>query len=217
MRPSSQSPRAVALQPTAPAALRPPGRCAIDNDDDSRGRTAPSRLASTLAAEAAPATFKNSLRFIAEICLFRIYPFPRSLAFPCVPAFSSDAGSSSYSGTPRRAQPLHRPPAHQVLRHNLFRILGLHVAVPHRLGIHHHRRPVLALVQAAGLVDPHLRRPARPRAQSCCNRVCSSLFPSRGAGRPRRIGGADVVADKNMAFKWGQAAILLSPSQLRTS
>lgn len=55
----------------------------------------------------------------------------------------------------RNPQPLHRPAANQVLSHNLFRILRLHVPVPHRLGIHHHRGPVLALVQAAGLVDPH--------------------------------------------------------------
>jgi len=58
-------------------------------------------------------------------------------------------------------QPLHWPPANQVLVHNLHRILGAHMPVPHRLRIHHHRWPMLALVQASGLVNPHRR------AQSC--------------------------------------------------
>ncbi len=53
------------------------------------------------------------------------------------------------------AQPLHWPPAHQVLRDNLRRILRLHIPVPNRFRIHNHRRPVFALVQAQGFVDPY--------------------------------------------------------------
>jgi hypothetical protein len=109
-----------------------------------------------------------------------------------------------------KAQPLHRPPAHQVLRHNLFRVLRLHVPVPNRIGIHHYRGPMLALVQAAGLVDAHLR--AQPglarkllqaRVQSARSVACA-----RGS---RRIGRASVVTDKDVSFKWGQAENLLSP------
>jgi len=54
-----------------------------------------------------------------------------------------------------QSQPLHGPPVDQVLLHNLRGIPGRHMAVPHSLGIHDHRGPVLALVQAEGLVDAH--------------------------------------------------------------
>jgi len=54
-------------------------------------------------------------------------------------------------------QPFHWPTAHQVLLHNLGRIPRLYVAVPDPLRINHHRRSVLALIQAPCLVDPHLR------------------------------------------------------------
>ena len=42
-------------------------------------------------------------------------------------------------------------------------------------------------------------------------------FSVRGAGRPRRVLGADVVADKDVAFKCGQAAILLNPDHFQTN
>jgi acetyl esterase len=44
---------------------------------------------------------------------------------------------------------------HQVLRHNLLHIIQLHKPIPNRLWINHHRRPMLALVQAARLIRPH--------------------------------------------------------------
>jgi len=52
-------------------------------------------------------------------------------------------------------QPLHRPPVDQVLLDNLRGIFRLHVPVPDCLRIHHHRWPVLALIQAQRLVDAH--------------------------------------------------------------
>ncbi len=45
-------------------------------------------------------------------------------------------------------QPLHGPPANQVLFHNRDRIFWLHAAVPDRLWINHDHRTMLALVQA---------------------------------------------------------------------
>jgi hypothetical protein len=109
-----------------------------------------------------------------------------------------------------QSQPFHRPPTHQVLCHNLFRIFRLHMPVPDRVGIHHHRGPMLALVQAAGLVDAHLgaqpglaRKLLQPRMQRA-----RSIAGARG---PRRIGGAAVMTNKDVAFKWGQAKNLLSP------
>ncbi len=53
------------------------------------------------------------------------------------------------------AQPLHWPSAYQMLRHNLVGIFRLHIPIPDRLGIHHHRWTMLALIQAARLVDPY--------------------------------------------------------------
>jgi len=113
-------------------------------------------------------------------------------------------------------QPLHRPPRHQVLGHNLLGIFRFHVPVPHRVGINHHRRPVLALVQAAGLVDPHLPSQSGLAAQLLQPRVQFALSIG-GAARPRRIGGACVMADKNMAFECWQVQILPFKSSLSNS
>ena len=107
-------------------------------------------------------------------------------------------------------QPFHRPSTHQVLGHDLFRVFRRHMPVPDRVGVHHNRRPVLALVQAAGLVNAHFcaqpglaRKLLQPRVQRTRSVAC--------ARRTRRIGGASVVTNKNVAFKWGQAENLLSP------
>jgi len=55
----------------------------------------------------------------------------------------------------RQPQPRHRPPADQVFLHNLLCIPRFHKSVPDGLGIHDHHRPVLTLIQAAGLIHPH--------------------------------------------------------------
>ncbi|SPE27112.1 hypothetical protein SBA5_570004 [Candidatus Sulfotelmatomonas gaucii] len=115
-----------------------------------------------------------------------------------------------------QAKPLHRPPAHQVLLHNLRRIFRLHVAVPHRLGVHHHRGTVLALVQAAGFVNPHLGLEPCLSAQLLQPRMQFALAIA-GAGGPWRIDRADVVADKNVALKRGQDGILLGKPVLAWS
>ena len=43
-----------------------------------------------------------------------------------------------------------------MLGNNLFRIPGLYAAIPDGFRINHHRRTMLALIQASGLVDAHL-------------------------------------------------------------
>ncbi len=108
------------------------------------------------------------------------------------------------------AQALDRVSGDQVPGDNLRRVRGLDVAVPDRLGIDHYHRTMLALVQAAGLVDAH------PSVQT--GGSCQLLQPSvqlaysiGSAGRPRRVRGAEVAADKDVALKCGQAAILLDP------
>jgi hypothetical protein len=71
---------------------------------------------------------------------------------------------------------------------------------------------VLALVQAAGFVNPNLAcQPgiARQLLQPSVQFACSIAR----AGGPRCISGADIVADKDMAFKDRQAVILLNSFQ----
>ena len=50
------------------------------------------------------------------------------------------------------AQPLHGAAMDEVLGDDLFYIFKLNEAVPDGFGIDHHRRAVLALIEAAGLV-----------------------------------------------------------------
>ncbi len=107
-----------------------------------------------------------------------------------------------------QAQSFHGPSTQQVFGNNFLGILRFHVAVPYSIRIHHDRRAVFTLVQAAGLVDAHLsaepglaRKLLQPGVQAA-----GAIGGTRGA---RRIGRADVVADKNVTFKRGQSAILL--------
>jgi hypothetical protein len=108
-----------------------------------------------------------------------------------------------------QAQAFHGPAAHQMLLHNLRGIRGLHMAVPDGLGINHHRRPVLALVKAKRFVDAHFGAQAGGFRQLLQLSV-KIAFSIGSAGRAWRIGGAGVMADKNMMFEYGQAVFLLS-------
>jgi hypothetical protein len=53
------------------------------------------------------------------------------------------------------AQTLYGLAVDQVLLHYFSGILGRHVAIPDCLWVNHHRWTMLALIQAAGLVDAH--------------------------------------------------------------
>jgi len=57
----------------------------------------------------------------------------------------------------RQAEPLHRPAVHNMLLDDFGDIFRLHKPVPDRLRIDHDCGPVLALVQAAGLVGAYRR------------------------------------------------------------
>jgi hypothetical protein len=112
----------------------------------------------------------------------------------------------------RDAQPFHGPAGDQVLCNDLRGVLGTHAAVPDGLRIDHYRGPVLALVQAAGLVDPHARAKAGLFRQLL--QACVQLAFSIGcAGGARCIGGTGIVADKYVAFKYGQTGSPLVPFQ----
>jgi len=97
-------------------------------------------------------------------------------------------------------QPLHGPPGDQVLVHNLFGILRLHMPVPDRLGVDHHRRTVLALVQASRLVDADRPRQSGGFGEHLQLRkqVALAIF---GAGRSRRTLRTNILTDKHVAFK----------------
>ena len=105
------------------------------------------------------------------------------------------------------AKPLNRPSGNQVLGDNLLGIRSPHIAVPDGLRVDHDHRPVLALVQAARLVDANL--PGQPGSLGellqAGVQVAASVAGARGPGRAR---GAGVVANKNVAFEGGQAALL---------
>ena len=106
------------------------------------------------------------------------------------------------------AQPLHRPARDQVLGDNLRGVFGPHLPVPDGLRVDHHRGAVLALVKAAGFVDPDTAAQAGFFRQLLEPGVQFALSV-HGAGRPRRIRGADIMTDKNMVFEDGQAVISL--------
>ena len=105
------------------------------------------------------------------------------------------------------AQPFHRPSADQVLGDNLRCVFGPHIAVPDCLRVNHHHGPMFALVQAAGFVDAHPAAQPGGLGQLLQLRV-QIAFSIGGAGRPGRVRGACVVADKDVAFECGQAVIL---------
>lgn len=115
-----------------------------------------------------------------------------------------------------QAQSFHRPPSDQVFCNNFFRIFRLNVAVPHSLRVNHNGGSVLTLIQASRLVDAHLstkpsfsRKLLQPGVQATGSIGC--------ARRPRRISGADVMADKDVTFKRGQVAILLEIDRFQSN
>lgn len=105
-------------------------------------------------------------------------------------------------------QPLHRPAIHQVFLHNFRGIFGLHVSVPDRLWIDDDGGPMLALVEAAGFVDPDSISQARSLGELLQLRMQFALS-IRGARRPRSAFGTGIMADKNVMLEQGQSMLLL--------
>src|ERR1700679_2522608 len=101
-------------------------------------------------------------------------------------------------------QALYWPPVHKMLFHNLRGVRCRHAAVPYTLWIDHHRRAMLALIQASGLVDPH-----RTFEKSCLTRCPCTLLQLReqlalsihSARCTRRVFRPAVLADKYMMLK----------------
>ena len=113
-----------------------------------------------------------------------------------------------------KPQPLHRPSVRDMFLDDLGHILWLHKPIPDRLRIDHYRRPVLALVQAAGLVGPHGR--LQPGG---ADRLFEQLVQLALAVRCAASSGAArlplIRADEQMSLKARQYP-LLSPEYGKT-
>jgi hypothetical protein len=97
--------------------------------------------------------------------------------------------------------------AQQMLLHDGLGVFRSDIAVPDGLGINHHHGPMLALVQASGLVDAHLA------GKACLfdelgEAGMQITFSINGTGGARSAGGAGVVTDKNVVFECGQTNLL---------
>lgn len=92
---------------------------------------------------------------------------------------------------------------HQMLRNNLVHIFRRHMAIPDSFGVHDNGRPMLALVEAAGLIRPNC---------AFYSRVFNLVFEDSvqpansiaGAGRPRAARFPNIGADKNVMLKFRQ-------------
>ncbi len=100
----------------------------------------------------------------------------------------------------RQPQPLHRPAANQMFLNDFLDIPCMHKAIPHGLRINHHHRPMLALVQTPGFVDPHamLQPGSLYRVLQLATQLLGMLMPTTW---PRRRFIPLIQANKNMMFK----------------
>jgi hypothetical protein len=104
-------------------------------------------------------------------------------------------------------QALHPLSANDVGLHDFFHIPWPHVSVPHRLGINHDVRPMLALVKASRLVGANspLQAQDGKLLLEQFMQLCSSLGVAAPSRMPRR---AHVSTDKDMALKFRHQFIL---------
>jgi len=114
------------------------------------------------------------------------------------------AGVQAFVGD---AEPLDRPSGDQMFRDDFRGIGGLHAAIPDCAWINHNNRAMLALVQAARLVDANLSRQPGFLGQflQADMQIAGSVG---GAGGPGRIRWPGIVANKNVAFEGRQAVLL---------
>jgi hypothetical protein len=112
-----------------------------------------------------------------------------------------------------KAQPLNRLATYKMLFHNGYGVFRAHVSVPDCFGINHHGWAMLALVEAAGFIDPHRVSQPCSFGQLLKLRMQFALAVGR-AGWTRSALRAHIMADKNVVLKWGQSLLLL-PSEYR--
>jgi hypothetical protein len=89
----------------------------------------------------------------------------------------------------------------EVLGDDFVGVFGINAAIPDGIGVDDHGGAVLALVKAAGLVDSDAAGEAGFSGELREAGVERALAVG-GAGGARRVGGADVVTDEDVAFEW---------------
>lgn len=103
----------------------------------------------------------------------------------------------------------------EVLRNDVLGVFGADVAVPDPVRVDDDCGAVLALIETSRLVDAHAAGKTGFFAQLLQAGVQFALSIA-GAGGARRIGGTDVVADEDVAFKPGQWGILLDEAGFKS-
>jgi hypothetical protein len=112
------------------------------------------------------------------------------------------------------AETVYRAASDEVIPNNGFGVLGADIAVPDGLRVDDDHGAVLALVEATGLVDAH----AAGKASFLCQLLEAGVqiaLAVGGTGDAGRIGGAGVVANKDVMFEGWQRGILLDASDSR--
>jgi hypothetical protein len=99
-----------------------------------------------------------------------------------------------------QAEAFHRAAIDQVLLHDLSGIIGLHVAIPNRLGIDDDRGTVFALVEAQGLIDADSVAETGRFRELLQLGVQLALAVSCARG-PRSTFRADVMADEDVVLE----------------
>jgi hypothetical protein len=105
------------------------------------------------------------------------------------------------------AEALDRAAGDQVLGDDFIGVFGFDSAIPHGIGVDDNGWSVLALVEAAGLIDANAASQsgfAGKLREAGVNRALAV----GSAGRTGRIGGADVDTDEDVAFEcWHSSRI----------
>ena len=101
-----------------------------------------------------------------------------------------------------QAEALDGATCNEMLGDDGLSVFGADVAVPDGIGVYHHRGPVLALIEAAGLVNAHSAGESR-LLDELLQAGVQIAFPIAGAGGAWRLRRANVVADKDVALEPG--------------
>jgi hypothetical protein len=115
-----------------------------------------------------------------------------------------------------QAKALDGPSGDEVFVDNIGSVFGTDVAVPHALRVDGDGGAVLALIEAARLVDADARSEAGGLGKLLNGGVEFGLAVGV-AGRARSIFGTGIGADKDVAFKRGQAVLLRSGDRSRVT
>jgi hypothetical protein len=147
----------------------------------------------------------------------RVYHLQRSLIETLLvlwhPLMRAMLGVKAGSG---EAQPLHGATMEEMLGDNFLNILQMNEAIPNGLGIDHHRRAMLALIEAAGFVGPNQMLEA-----SVLDGILEGGFQLLAAERQAAWTGRRFVAligtDKDMMFKFRHGGVSCSWSRFATA